>query len=499
MESGYGGAKPKTKFLRRSDESSEPNGHVCSKEKHKQKKSIDKFGKNKSDSNINNSFINEGIDSVDNIDYLTHDTDGLFDDSGISNCNDSVLLNDSGNAMRERYINHGESENAVTERKKRHGYDTLRTLPPFMPKSNLSESDLFADIDFKRNDDNDEYVNEMEEFWKDVYEEKDKNKSGHKNNTKIEKNRKINKLKSGMPKAENGAEKTLENKKNEVVKRHEDTLREKCKRSGLALRRFLSERLGFNSNVKREKLNKQNSKLSGENHKLAVKLENTKSKCDEDMHNECQHKHTCTCSSHRSQFEPENKHMKKDKKHKPDKATRKDSLSSETSSDKGSRSMISRFKMSIRSKKKKTDNEFAMLSDESYPSSPMSHSSSSNGSSSRLSHDHLARLSCDQSHDRDIVMYDSRDWINDNDLIITLNMGGGNDKHLCDCRMCQGQNFSRSLKDGKKHDKQQSSSKVQKTKDKKEKSKKFFRKGKSKKTEYIGVLDHELSSLDGGK
>ena len=502
MERDFGGAKPKTKFLRRREESSEPNNHNCSKEKHKHKKPFAKSGKTKSDSNINNGFVNEGVDTLADIDYLTHDTECPFHDSGISICHDSLFLNDSGNAMRERYLNHGDSGISVAERTTRHGYSDpiITPLPPIMPESNLSEADFLADIDFRRtdynNDVDDDYDNEIEEFWKGIYDEKDKNKSGHKNHVRIERDR--NKWKLGAHKPEKDAEKTLENKKQEVVKRHEDSLREKWKRSGLALRKFLSERLGLNSNVKREKLD--NDKLikqnSGEDHKHVIKPENTNSASDEGTQRTLQHKHACSSS----QFEPDNKLVRKDKKHKQDKATRKDSISSETSSDKGSRSMLSRFKMSLRSKKKKTENEFTMLSDESYPSSPMSHSSSNNSCTSRLSHDHVPRLSCDhqnvQSHERDTLMNDF--GINDHDLIIALNLGGS-DKQLCTCTMCQGQDFPHSSKDRKKCKKHQSGIEVRELKNKKDKPKKFFRRGKSKKKELVGILDHELTVLDGGK
>ena len=511
MEENFGGAKPKTKLVQRRGETSEPNKHNCSKEKHKVKKSSVNSGKLKSDSNTSKIFINGGIDmdNIDNVDYLNGDTAGDFHDSGIANCNDSVSLNDSCNTVKDRYVNHEDSEMFPRGMRKRGSFDDVTTSLPFMPASHLSEVDFLSDSDYRRTDmmneggdDINYYENEMEKIWKDTYDEKKNDKAGSKNHIlKAETDR--NTLKLERKKSDKNAEKILESKKQEVAKRHEESLREKWKKSGLALRKFLSERLGLNSDVKRkkidttDKLHKQNCV---EGHKHVTTYVNSTGTCDQETERVLQHKHTCN----NLQIDPNNKQVKSDKKHKPDKCSRKDSLSSETSSDKGSKSVLSRFKMTLRSKKKKTENEFTMISDGSYPSSPMSHSSSNNSCTSRLSHDnmphdHVPRLSCDhqcdQSHDMDVLT--NQIEINDNDLIKVLNLDGS-DTHQCSCGMCRGQGVPQLPKDGKKCKKQQHSGYTGDAKNKKEKSRRFFRRGKSKKKQYIGILDNELSSLEGG-
>lgn len=464
MENGYGGAKPKTKFVAGTDEKSgQKNGHICSKDKHRQR---NPFTKSKRKKQKDDRLMNGNYEALDTIDYLTHDTDSMFDDSGIYNCNNSIFLD--------------ESECAVKEGITRLNGDSLATgLPPFMPHSNFTESELFNDfnVDLTKNDDEEEYGNDIEQFWKETYKPKKSHKADVRSCQKNEREINSRKFTMGTTKDDSELEKTLEDRKNEVVKQHEDTLREKWKRSGLALRKFLSERLGFSSNAKREKLHKQN----GEDKKdLGHSL------LDRDMDKQIQHEHI---SLGDRQKNIQSKQTEGDKQSSQGKFVRKDSMSSETSSGKSSKSMMSRLKFSFRSRKKKKENNFLTLSDDSYPSSPVSYTSSSNNSSNGVSHDHLTS----QSHAPNLSLFEED--FNENDLIITLNLEG-NDAYFCDCQMCQSNRHLTPHTKNQKQEKQLGNSKHLKTSNKKNKSRRLFRKAKTKKKDYIGVLDNELSSSE---
>lgn len=163
---------------------------------------------------------------------------------------------------------------------------------------------------------------------------------------------------------------------------------------------------------------------------------------------------------------------------------RKDSLTSDTASDKSSRSMILKFKLSFKSKKKKKkEDSLVKDSDGSYPSSPISCPSSSNGSSFI---NYGTSLSYDAPHGPGLSYSDINEGINETELVARLNLNGDM-AYSCDCQMCRTHNLCKSH--NQKH-KLWHTKKGQKTKDK---PKQLIKKTKVKKKEYIG---DELSSTD---
>ena len=459
MENEYGGAKPKTKSLARKEDHSilarkeDHSGvHTCSKEKHRRRKDCTKYKKHQMKCN---KTLETDLDKA--TDQAFNDTDQLFECS----CFDKDL-----GPIAEPRIE-------LRNRKKSSNMLDMK-FPPFMPHSNFQEANIFDDMDYKRNDVDVDYCNNVSDVLIDYSDTKDSTLSNH-----VFKKVNNQKRKAKLNDPDSVQKKDLEAEKSEIVKRHEESLREKWKRSGLALRKFLSERLGFNSNVKKEIVNDEHDNTDDQ--KCMHSFEEDRNICNGDK----SHEKLLSFGKDKMEKAVAKKNNVKTKKTETDKLNRKSSLSSEGGSDKSSRSLISKFKLSFKSKKKKSEGVInsLKLSDDSYPSSPASCSSSNSGPLQ----DHL--------HDKDLPFFDISGGIDERVLIARFNLNGTS--YSCDCHMCQETHTNsrnKAQKQTHKHSKIQSSSRKDPANIQKDKSKKLIKKVKTKKKGYVGVLDNALSS-----
>ena len=467
MENGYGGAKPKRKSLR-SLEDDKKRSHVCSKEKHKHKNTYAK-SKQQSNDKTENFAMQNG--SNDNSGNLANDCEDFYETAHCNN--DTVLLKESRKGFRQRKVQ-----------------DQIDIdLPLFMPYSNLSEADVFDDVDFKRKEVDIDCVDDCESVLAeplDISNCKITDIKGHaeehvKGRNKPRRKHQLNvHLNQATSKSVKNLEKNNEIKTGDIIIRHEESLREKWKRSGLALRKFLSERLGFNSAVKQEKKGSLQAQNCEAEFTSISKSKERLAKCDSEKHSD-----ETMDGNGRAKIVERTK-PSKDREIKLENIGRRDSTSPEPGSAKSSRSMISKLKSSFKSKKKKRKDSFVKLSDDSYPSSPLSHSSSSNGSCFINN-----SISLDTSQDLDVPFSDHiNDGLNENDLIARLNLNSDTG-YTCDCQMCKThkQYKSYSLKQRKLCESKKSHLS-------KDKSKKLSKKAKVKKKGHVGVLDHEISSTD---
>lgn len=265
MENGYGGAKPKKKLRSQEDQK---RSHVCSKEKHKHKNTYAK-NKHQSHDKTENYAMHNG--SNDNSGNVASDCEEVYETSHCNN--DTVLLKESRKGFRNRKIQ-----------------DQIDIdLPPFMPYSNLSEADVFDDVDFKRKEVEVDCLDDYESVLTEPLD------ISHGKTTDIKiypeehfegknKPRRKHQLNVAASKSGKNLEKNSEIKTGDIIIRHEESLREKWKRSGLALRKFLSERLGFNSAIKQEKKGNPQAQISAAEVKHNSKSEEMHAKCDREKH-----------------------------------------------------------------------------------------------------------------------------------------------------------------------------------------------------------------------
>ena len=456
MEDGYGGAKPKTKTPKTAGKRDEPSTtHTCSKEKHKRKKDSARSRKNLDE--YEKHLINGS-------DKIPSDLIADIDDSSHF-CNGFMSLTESGSHRGNRDM-------------AREIMDVQ--IPSFMPHSNFQEADIFDDVEHTRGDSGADYSINSFDGLKGCHNKIDKTMISHadpsSNNVK---------RKAAIKQLENVRRKDLVRDKDEIVKMHEDSLREKWKKSGLALRKFLSERLGFNS--KKEHLKDESGLF--ENGKCNDSIKEGRLKgCSSKTYEKKE-----TLNRNEKSGVDGNKDDRELKRAESEEESRKKHLS-EVQPVKKSRSMMSKLKLSFKSKKKKDsgDMDSSTPSDCSYPSSPAKSSSStdSNGMVNPNVDHFFQTQSCDLSHSE---LNGASDELN---LVARLNINGNSTMYSCNCVMCQ------ETRAGSKNRQQKLGNNSKKlwfhrkgsTDASKEKSKKLKKVKQSKKREYVGVLDNELSS-----